>query len=155
MAAMRLLKTGKVPKLELNRLWSSVVQAEVDTLASIRPIVNDILVKNVGTRYYSLAALEKMGHPYKNRAPGGLAPGVINVQSGEFFRAFRITGPTLSGQRVILYIENNSWKAEMLLHPTNMIPRRWESYLMWHMQRAITPRLGAIFAAKFKFRWKD
>jgi len=153
--AMKLLKTGRVPKLELNKVWSSVVQAEVDTLASIRPVVDDILVKNVGTQYYSLAALKKMGHPYKNRAPGGLAPGIINVQSGDFFRSFRLTGPTISGQQVILYIENDSWKGEMLLHPHNMIARPWESYLMWHLQRAIAPRLGAIFAAKFKFRWKE
>jgi hypothetical protein len=152
---MKLLKSGRVPKLELNRLWKGIQQAESETLEAIKPIVNEILVKNVGTQYYSLAALKRMGHPYKNRAPGGLAPGIINVQSGEFFRSFKLTGPVASGQRMTLYIENNSWKAEMLLHPGNMIPRPWDSYLMWHLQRAITPKLGAIFASKFKFRWKE
>lgn len=152
---MRLLKSGKVPKAELNKLWKDVQMTEIEALNAVRPVVDDILRKTVGTRYFSLATLRKMGHPYKNRAPGGLAPGIINVQSGEFFRAFRITGPVITGQRVTLYVENDSWKADMLLSPPNMIPRPWKSYLMWHLQRALTPKLGAIFAQKFKFRKID
>lgn len=152
---MRLLKSGRVPKCSLDKVWEDVLQGEAETLQAVRPVVDEILRKTVGTQYFSLATLSKMGHPYKKGSPGGLAPGIINVQSGEFFLAFRIIGPVASAKQMTLYVENNSWKAAMLLAPANMIPRPWSSYLMWYLQRSLTPKLGAIFAQKVKFRKLD
>jgi len=152
---MKFLRSGKVPKGEINRVYKAVVDAGVMSLAEVRPLVYEVLIKCVGTQYYSLAALKQMGHPYKKRAPGGLNPGVINVQSGEFFRAFKIEGPTRSGSALTLWVDNYSWKAVLLIDAPRMISRPWNTYLMWNLQRAITPVLGKLLAKNIKLRWKD
>lgn len=156
MAQMRLLKCGKVPKLELNRVWQDIQQAEKETLNAARPVIDEVIRFCVGTRYYSLQTLAKMGHPYASGTPGGLHPGIINVQSGEFFRGFRILGPEVDRSKAVLYVTNQSWKAGLLLAGNGrMIPRPWDTYLMWHLQRALRPKLGAMFASRLKLRQLD
>lgn len=155
--AMRLLKSGRVPKCELNKVWEDVKQAEVATLQAAKPYINDVLRFCVGTRYYSLKQLAQMGHPYANGTPGGLHAGVINVQSGEFFRGFRLVGPEVSKSKAVLYVTNQSWKATPLLSGFGgkMVARPWDTYLMWHLQRALMPKLGAMFASRLKLRQLD
>lgn len=155
MAQMRLLKSGKVPKYSLDRVWRDVQLAEADTLNAAKPIINEVLRFVVGTRYYSLKALAKMGHPYATHAPGGLNAGIINVQSGEFFKSFRLLGPVVTGTRAILYVTTSSWKASLLIAGGKMIPRNWNTYLMWHLQRALRPKLGPMFASRLKLRKLD
>jgi hypothetical protein len=149
---MRLLKCGTVPKGEFKKLYREIVKSGVDSLNEVRPLITSVMTKTVGTQYFSLATLKEMGHPYKDHAPGGLHPGVINVQTGEFFQGFRITVPKIIGGTITIYIENDSWKGQVLLHPNHMIARPWESYLMWHLQRTVNPRLTALMANKFRMR---
>ncbi len=156
MAQMSLLKSRKVPKYSLDRLWRDIQQAEMETLAAAKPVVNEVIRYVVGTRYYSLKTLAKMGHPYATHAPGGLHPGIINVQSGEFFKSFRIIGPEVGKSRAILYVTNSSWKGDLLISGGGrMIARPWDTYLMWHLQRALRPKLGKLFAQRLKLRKLD
>jgi len=156
MAQMSLLKSKRVPKASLDRLWKDIQQAEVETLNAAKPVVNEVIRFVVGTRYYDLKTLARMGHPYATHAPGGLNPGVINVQSGEFFRSFRITGPEVTRSRTTIFVSNSSWKGDLLIAGGGrMIPRPWDTYLMWHLQRALRPKLGALFASRLKLRKLD
>jgi hypothetical protein len=153
---MRLLKSGRVPKANLDRLWKDIQQAERETLNAARPVIDEVIRYVVGTRYYDLKSLAKMGHPYATHAPGGLHPGIINVQSGEFFKSFRMIGPEITKTKAVLYVSCSSWKGNLLLAGGGrMIPRPWDTYLMWHLQRALKPKLGAMFAQHLKLRKLD
>jgi hypothetical protein len=152
---MRFLKSGRVPKANLDFIYRVAEDASVQGLREVRPIVQETIAKIVGTQYYSLASLRKMGYPYKSRSPGGLHPGIINVQSGKFFKAFRITGPVRAGRRVTIWVENDNPLGDLLERGTSrMIKRPWRSYLMWNLNRAISPILGPIIAKNIKIREK-
>ncbi len=150
---MGLLKSGRMSKKDLHGIWQSLDRAEAEALSSVKPAIYEVLTKIVGTQYYSLATLRNMGHPYKSRPPGGLHPGVINVQSGAFFGSFKLVGPSKAGTTMALYLVNTSPKAALLNEGTDrMIPRPWSSYLMWHLQRAIRPKLGLEVSKRIKLR---
>jgi hypothetical protein len=97
-----------------------------------------------------------MGHPYKSHPPGGLKPGIINYQTGDFYKSFRITGPQRAGYRLTLWVENDNVLGELLESGTaRMIKRPWQNLLMWNLQRSITPVLGALISKNIKLRWKN
>lgn len=150
---MKFLRSGKVvSKTDLAHVYRVAEDASIQGLREIRPLIEEVLVKVVGTQYYSLATLRKMGHPYKSKAPGGLKPGVINVQSGDFFRAFKVIGPVRATGAVTIWVENDSSTGERLEAGGRMIKRPWKSYLMWNLYRAINPVLGPLIAKNIKIR---
>ena len=73
---------------------------------------------------HSLAQLRAAGHPYARRAPDpSFDASVINVQSGEFLRAWRSAGPSLVGGVVKSRVVNNSAPAKYMGGTRTMIAR--------------------------------
>ena len=77
---------------------------------------------------FSLAQLRRLGHPYAVRNAGlfSFAPAVVNLQSGEFRRAWQADAPKVSdsGTRVTARLSNQSGVADYLQYGTQfMVPR--------------------------------
>ena len=104
--------TGKVrwTKLPIARIIEQIEAVEIETLSSLKEPIRAVIERNVGTQYFSLAALKSMGHPYRIGGPGrpgGIPAGAVNRQSGGFFASFRIRGPlSVSGDRITISVYN-------------------------------------------------
>ena len=100
---------AKGTRLDTSSLMKEIEESQITTLKQLAPMFEKVIKRNVGTRYFSLAQLKAMGHPYGTKPqdtgrPGGLPAGVVNYQSGGFYNSFKILGPRRSPGRVGIYI---------------------------------------------------
>ncbi len=114
-------------------------------MLEMTPMIREELVKAVGTQYYSLNQLKLMGHPYSVLNPNPpLPPGIINRQSGEFYRGMVITPPRIVKNTVTISVDSQSWKRDMLLHPSRMIARPYDIYLANRLNQRLPSIINSI-----------
>jgi hypothetical protein len=146
--------TGKVrwTKLPIERIIQQIEAVEIETLSSLKEPIRAVIERNVGTQYYSLAALKNMGHPYRIGGPGrpgGLPAGVVNMQSGGFFASFRIRGPLVaSGNRITISVYNTAGYKVLggyLAEGTErMKGRPWATHLETEIFKVTSPVIAAL-----------
>jgi hypothetical protein len=111
----------------------AVRQAEKEAAAEALRIAREL-----SSGPYSSAALRRMGHPYarrRPRPPGDVA--IVNVQTGRFLAAWRVSGPRKTGSGLSTRLVNNSPQARLLLGGTKVM-----------IARPIIKRIGERVAAK-------
>jgi hypothetical protein len=128
-----------------------VTAIELGALMKLKEPIREIIDRNVGTQYYSLANLRLMDHPYKVRGsgrPGGLPAGVVNRQSGVFSRSLRIRGPLLLGRdRISITVFSRGEKplGNWLLTGTGrMRGRPWTSQLRTEIYKIMAPIIATL-----------
>lgn len=145
--------TGKVRWTRFNyeNVAEQVEAVALEALKELKPVLWDVLEKNVGTQYASLAELRQMGHPYRiggSGRPKGIPRGVVNRQSGEFFSGFKIHGPQRRGRYVsISVVVADSEKGKKLEHGDpehNMQGRPWQEHLQAQMRKAVGPAIRRL-----------
>ena len=137
--------------MPINKIMQQVIALEMETLARLKGPIQEVLVRNVGTQYFSLANLKQIGHPYRIGGPGrpgGLPAGVVNRQSGEFFQSLIIRGPIpLSGDRIALMVYSRGEKplGNWLLSGTNrMKGRPWTKHLRTEILKVTAPIIAGM-----------
>ena len=121
-------------------------EAQADALQEIQPILMEILTTTVGTQYYDLKTLRKMGHPYSIGGHAPLPLGIINKQSGRFLEAMRIIGPTRIGDLVVLQLINMDEERAWQLKgggDSRMPPRPYKVLLQDRLRRQAAQKLTA------------
>ncbi len=128
-----------------------VTRLEMEALARLKEPIREVLERNVGTQYFSLTDLRKIGHPYKVNGPGrpgGLPAGVINRQSGGFFESLVLRGPLLLGKdRISITVYSRGEKAlgNWLLSGTDrMKGRPWTKHLRTEIFKVTAPAIAAL-----------
>lgn len=123
-------------------------------LASVIPLVEEEMLRCLGTQYYNLTQLRAMGHPYSRSSPNPpLPPGIINRQTGEFYAGLRVSMPQHSGTRLMLHITSDYWKSNLLMHGTErMVARPYDRQLRQQLNAKVP---GAIHKALVTVRtWR-
>jgi hypothetical protein len=135
-------------KLPVERIIQQVTMLEMETLAQLKKPIQEVLDRNVGTQYFSLADLRKLGHPYRiggSARPGGIPTGVINRQSGEFHRSLVIRGPLILGRdrvSITVYSRGEKSLGGWLLSGTDkMRGRPWTKHLRTEIYKIVVPAL--------------
>lgn len=159
-------------KVRINVKWNKTAAAAIlkqieagaiATLAELRPEVDKIIKKSVGTEYYTLKQLAQMGHPYSDRhgngRPGGLPAGVVNKHKGEFYEGFHVRMVT-SAKRVGLYVSLEGGRAEELGMKLkegdpqhHMIGRPWDAHLKKQLA-ALRPAVEKLAEKYLRIRIK-
>jgi hypothetical protein len=147
-------------KLDANRLMAAVEGEAISAMEGARKLARSILIRNVGTQYFSLEQLRGLGYPYSHRSssrPGNLPDGIVNRQSGGFYKSFFIrVAPT--GKRVSLLVGQSGaeqmqglWLQE---GTTRMRGRNWQRQLRLEMARVIRPYLAKTLNERLKLTVK-
>lgn len=140
-------------KLDISAILREAETAERVALQQVLPLVREVMLATVGTRYYSLHQLAAMGHPYGYGRTPPMHPGVINKQSGDFYRGFIVAGPVHSGNQLSIFVSSTDSKSDMLLSGRGrMIARPYDRLLQWKLSRVIAPVLGSAMSAAIKIK---
>lgn len=84
--------------------------AEMETIKAVQDTA-----KQFSRGGYSTLALTRMGHPYAKRRPRPPAdPGIINYQTGNFYRGWRRRTGGWSGGTLFSYVFNVSREGQLL-----------------------------------------
>lgn len=150
-------------KLKLDENWSPQAfladfrEAQRAALIDVKAFAQEIVKDTVGTQYYSLATLRKMHHPYSVTTPlPPMPPGVINLQSGAFYRSLHWLNPVSSGQgsATIQFYSSDEEKSGWLVGGNGrMMARPYDALLRQRIYRGITRQLDAAIRnhARVKF----
>lgn len=103
---MSVSATLEFRKIDRRALMDRMTHAQIDALVKMQPILSALITETIGTRHYSLEDLRRMKYPYRIGGSPPMPAGVINMQSGKFFQATRVIGPTRVGDLVILQVVN-------------------------------------------------
>lgn len=143
-----MLKTRVVhQKLDIGAILHDVERAEAVALREVIPVVHEVVKATVGTQYYSLHQLARMGHPYGIGRRPPMHPGVINFQSGKFYQGMLVSGPSKVGSQLRIYVSSTDEKSDMLLKGTSrMIARPYDKLLQHRLSRVIAPLFGQALA---------
>lgn len=77
------------------------------------------------TGLYTTARLEELGHPYATRRPNPPQdPAIVNYQTGQFYRSWRIIEPRKSGNALRSRLVNEEPYARYLLQGTRRMIAR-------------------------------
>lgn len=147
-------------KLNVNRMMSAVEAEAVSALNGARSLARSILIRNIGTQYFSLQQLRGLGHPYSwfgSGRPGNLPAGIVNRQSGGFYQSFFIrVAPT--GKRVSLLVGQTGpeqmqglWLSE---GTSRMRGRNWQGHLRAELARVIRPYIAKNLEQRLKLTVK-
>lgn len=132
-------------RTDTGRFVNALNDTVLREMQSLMPVIREEVKKAVGTQYYSLQQLKQMGHPYGLLNPSPpLPPGIINRQSGEFYNNMIIAPPRIVRDRITISIDAQSWKRDMLLHPSRMIARPYDIYLHQRLKRIIAPLMNRM-----------
>jgi hypothetical protein len=132
----------------LGRLAVEIAQG----LSELKVPIKSVIARNVGTQYFTLSDLARLGHPYRlggGGRPGGLPAGVVNRQSGEFYRSIVVRGPLISKDRILITVfsRGEKEKGDWLLTGTGrMRGRSWTTQLNKEIQAVIMPAMARIAA---------
>jgi len=159
------------PDIQLKATWSrlktedimkQIEEGQLVTMKQLVPEFQKVLKKNVGTRYFSLAQLKAMGHPYGTKPgdtgrPGGLPAGVVNYQSGQFYNSFRVLGPRRSAGRIGIYISFTGESIGRLLEEGDpmhrMRGRPWRTHLNRELSK-LRPAVETLLERNLRIRIK-
>jgi hypothetical protein len=122
----------------LNRreIMDRITSEQMAALVTMEPVISGIITETIGTQYYTLEDLRKMKYPYRVGGQPPMPPGVINMQTGRFFKATRITGPTRIGDLVILQVINmDEDRARQLAGTESEIARPYKVLLQDRFRR--------------------
>ncbi len=138
-------------KLPVDKIVEQVTRIELESLVALKGPIQQVIQRNVGTQYFTLADLKRMGHPYKvggDGRPGGLPSGVINRQSGGFYESLIIRGPLLLGRdrvAITVYSRGDKVLGDWLLTGTGrMKGRPWTSHLRTEIFKVVSPVIAAM-----------
>jgi hypothetical protein len=138
----------KWTKLNVDAIVRQAEAVEKDAMRAAKAMVRSVLVRNIGTQYFDLWQLHKLGHPYgygRSGRPGGIPAGVVNRQSGRFYRDFFIRGPLHTGKRISITVGQNGWgqiQGEWLAAGTDrMRGRPWQKHLQKEISKVVRPYL--------------
>lgn len=156
---MRLTAKIRWKRLSADAIIRQVEVLEMEVLASAKAMVAEIIERNVGTQYFTLPMLAKMGHPYSlkgNGRPGGLPKGVVNKQGGDFYESISVRGPLNTGKRISIYVKStNSEKSDWLLTGTDrMQGRPWNSHLKKELRAVVGPYIKRQLQQRLKLTVK-
>ncbi len=151
---MGMTMSVKRTKLDPNIFEQQLQDELMFAMNEIGPILDAVIKENVGTQYYSLADLKKMGHPYSIAHPHPpMNPAIINFQTGEFYESTKRMPPVKEGSIIKTYIVCESWKTDMLTTGTDrMMLRPWMTWLQWNLSRVVRSYFGVAMSAKYKVK---
>lgn len=149
-------------KLKLDDAWSTQAfmadfrKAQAAALIDVKAFAQEIVKTTIGTQYYSLATLRLMGHPYSVTNPQPpMPPGVINMQSGEFYRSFQWLDPTpgVNGATIQFYSDDEDKSGWLVGGNGRMTARPYDALLRARVYRNITAKLDVAIRshARVKF----
>lgn len=150
-------------KLRMDSSWSPAAflkdfrAAQNAALIDVKAFAQEIVKDTVGTQYYSLATLRKMQHPYSVTTPmPPMPPGVINLQSGGFYRSLHWLDPkpTGIGGATIQFYSSDEEKSGWLIGGNGrMMARPYDALLRQRIYRGITRKLDSAIRshARVKF----
>ena len=96
---------------------------------------------------YKTAQLAAMGHPYRHGGRPPQDPAIINLQTGEFYRGWRVIGPRVSGNDLATKLINQSRHARDLERGTSrMIARP----ILIRIRERVNPRRRALYKAALR-----
>jgi hypothetical protein len=132
------IQVTHVPIREIEGKMDKVI---TDALTLVGSALMERVTEVTGIRRQSLQELAAMGHPFSYlMGGGGLNPGYVNFQSGEFYRGFDLTPVWRDNGIHTLRLVNHDEKAEMLrLGTPTMVPRPY--------MKEISKGFDRIFAA--------
>ena len=136
---MGLTAKTKFTGLPIDQILQQITAEEMEVLRPLKGVIQQILVENIGTQYFSLADLKVMHHPYKIGGPGGTPKGMVNLQTGEFFSSLIIRGPLAGRDRNTITIFSRGGKelGNWLLYGTKrMQGRPWTMNLYTKITKA-------------------
>lgn len=148
--------TGKVrwTKLPIDQILQQITALEMETLSSLKGPIKDVIERNIGTQYFSLAELKAMHHPYRIGGPGrpgGIPAGVVNLQSGDFYSSIVLRGPLKLGQdqvAITVYSRGEKELGGWLLNGTHgkhpMQGRPWTNHLRTEIFKVAAPAIAAL-----------
>lgn len=133
-----------------------IAQLERNQIAALQasvPLIESTLLTTVGTQYYSLLQLRKLGYPYKVGGRPPMPPGVINKQSGQFFRSIRVVGPTKIGSLIVIQVysvdEDRAWQ---LAGTPREIPRPYKALLQSRLRQQAARQVASISQSLIKVK---
>lgn len=127
------------------RILKQFEAAEVAALIKVVPIARAVLLVTIGTQYFSLVDLHRMGSPYSKAHPNPpMPPGVINMQSGRFAGSVNMTHPIKIGKRVVLsvYATDEERVGQLSGQGGTMMARPYKLLLQARMRRQVDRALG-------------
>lgn len=150
----RLYTKAYADKFNIEEIIQDVVALQEKALLEVRNVAEEILKETVGTQYFNLEELTEMGHPYSAKHPNPPTPrGVVNLQTGEFYKTFHITFPQYVGGQVFFnVIQEPSEEGEWLEDGKGgMVPRPYARLIQDRLNRILekvlyTQTLGAVQA---------
>jgi len=137
-------------KLDTEAILGTLATEIAAELNELKVPIKAVVARNIGTQYFTLRDLRMLQHPYRVGGPGrpgGLPAGVVNRQSGEFYRSIRVRGPLISKNRVLitLYSSGDKEKGGWLLEGTKrMKGRPWTVHLEKEVDKVIMPVLDRL-----------
>ena len=145
---MKMTINSKFTGLPMDKILQEVNAIEMEALVPMKAAIQEVLVKNVGTQYFSLAELKALKHPYRIGGPGGMPKGIVNLQTGGFFASFRIRGPLAGRDRNTVTVYNTGgYKVlgEWLLYGTKrMQGRPWAINLYTEIYKVTEPFMAEM-----------
>jgi len=154
--------TIKVRWTRLNvQALMQAVETETDSaIEGARKLARSLLIRNMGTQYFTLKQLRGLKHPYSYHGsgrPGGLPAGIVNKQTGGFYQSFFVR-VAHTGKRVSLVVGQTGGEQMqgfwLTKGTTRMRGRDWQGHLRSEMARTIRPYLAATLNERLKLTVK-
>lgn len=153
---LTLKATANFGNLE-SRVMGQIDRAQRAALEAVKPVIQETLVKTIGTEYYTLSALRKMHGPYSAENPHPpMPPGVINAHTREFYESRHIIGPTSIGGRLVLAFYITSRKTDYInaTGTVRMMGRDYKTLLQSRLRRQVKKALADKFAGMIQIKVK-
>lgn len=139
--------------LDIKGITAQLEANQLAGLARIVPVLQNTLLTTIGTQYFSLSQLRRMGYPYSPERKAPMPPGVVNRQSGRFYESVRVVGPTKIGSLIVIQVysvdEDRAWQLAGTEHE---IPRPYKALLQARLRQRTARQVAELTASMFKIK---